>query len=192
MRAVLLILFLTFYFTQATSQLTILEKKEQGAFPLVTPSGAATILWDSEDDSLIKKVSLLLQADILMVTGKEPLVMSTLQGGKRIILIGNMNDSKLIRQLVNSKKINLKELENKWEAFQIQAVQAPFKGVDQALVITGSDRRGTAYGVLELSQQIGVSPLHWWANVPAKKQNALYVKRSVPYVDAPKVKYRGL
>jgi hypothetical protein len=60
------------------------------------------------------------------------------------------------------------------------------------LVITGSDRRGTAYGVFEFSKQIGVSPWYWWADVPVKKKTALYIKKGVILSDAPKVKYRGI
>jgi hypothetical protein len=61
----------------------------------------------------------------------------------------------------------------------------------QLLVIAGSDRRGTAYGVFELSKQIGVSPWCWWADVPVKKQNNLYINTKAVITDAPKVKYRG-
>jgi len=54
--------------------------------------------------------------------------------------------------------------------FTIQVVNNPLKGINSALVIAGSDRRGTDTGVFELSQQAGVSPWYWWADVPAKKE----------------------
>ena len=60
------------------------------------------------------------------------------------------------------------------------------------MIITGSDRRGTAYGVFELSQQIGVSPWYWWADVPVKKKSSLFIKKELIISDAPKVKYRGI
>lgn len=59
------------------------------------------------------------------------------------------------------------------------------------LVIAGSDRRGTAYGVFELSRQMGVSPWYWWADVPVKKQASVYINTAAKITDAPKVKYRG-
>ncbi|HEX5653984.1 MAG TPA: glycosyl hydrolase 115 family protein, partial [Chitinophagaceae bacterium] len=77
-------------------------------------------------------------------------------------------------------------------AYLIQGIKNPFKGVSQALVICGSDRRGTAFGILELSKQIGVSPWYWWADVPVKKKQSLYIKTNIILADAPKVKYRGI
>ena len=68
------------------------------------------------------------------------------------------------------------KIKDKWEAYLIQTISNPFKGIGNALVITGSDRRGTAYGVFELSKQMGVSPWYWWADVPVKKKTALYIK----------------
>jgi hypothetical protein len=70
-------------------------------------------------------------------------------------------------------------------------VNHPFKGIGHALVITGSDRRGTAYAVFELSRQMGVSPWYWWADVPIKKKTAIYVKKEGWQQGPPAVKYRG-
>ncbi|TWV89607.1 hypothetical protein FEF09_29855 [Chitinophaga pinensis] len=71
-------------------------------------------------------------------------------------------------------------------------IPSPFPHVEKALVITGSDKRGTAYGVLELSRQAGVSPWYWWADVPVKKQAKLFVKNSRYQSATPSVKYRGI
>ena len=191
MRAAFFVFFLSCFFTHAQGQLVVGEELVRGAFPLVTSTRPAAIICDS-NDSLTQKVSRLFQDDVRKVTGVTPPLGTGLNGAHTIVLIGNINDSKLIRQLVDSKKINLTPLQNAWETFSIQLVQSPFEGVKEALVIAGSDRRGTAYGVLELSQRIGVSPWHWWANVPTKKKKAIYLTATTPYVDAPKVKYRGL
>ncbi len=67
----------------------------------------------------------------------------------------------------------------------------PAKGIDKALVIAGNDRRGTAYGVLELSKQMGVSPWYYWADVPAQKKKEIYYTGGLQ-IDAPLVKYRGI
>jgi hypothetical protein len=82
-------------------------------------------------------------------------------------------------------------LKGKWEAYRLQVVKNPFKGIDQALVIAGSDRRGTAYGVFTLSSQIGVSPWYYWADVPVKQKQEVYYTGGTWY-DAPAVKYRGI
>src|SRR5690606_25847073 len=64
--------------------------------------------------------------------------------------------------------------------------------VKQALVIAGSNRRGTSYGIFDLAEQIGVSPWYWWADVPVAKKDKLFVVRNTLKQDMPKVKYRGI
>ncbi len=74
----------------------------------------------------------------------------------------------------------------------IQVVDEPFKDVEKAFVIVGNDRRGTAYGVFELSKQIGVSPWYWWADVPVKKSARLFIRDGNYTFKSPSVKYRGI
>ena len=85
-----------------------------------------------------------------------------------------------------------KKITGKWETFIIQIVKNPFKGVKKALVIAGSDKRGTIYGIYELSRQIGVSPWYWWADVPVIKKESLFVKPFTYFDGPPSVKYRGI
>jgi hypothetical protein len=84
------------------------------------------------------------------------------------------------------------DVQGKWEAFLIQHVAAPMPGVERALVIAGADKRGTIFGIYELSQQIGVSPWYWWADVPPVQRDALYVASGLRVTDAPVVQYRGI
>ncbi len=161
-----------------------------GAFDM---AGAASIFVDENDATLIHKTARLLQQDITSVTGKTPLLVNDLKNaGKRVIIIGSINGSSLINKLAQEKKIDLSSIKGKWEAYAIRVVSKPLPGVDQALLIAGSDRRGTAYGVFNLSGQIGVSPWYWWADVPVKKKAAVYINSGRTYTDAPKVKYRGI
>ena len=141
---------------------------------------------------LVKRSAQFLQQDIEAVTGKKLSIVNTITAVKNIIVVGSIQNSSLVKQLVQQKKINPASLKNKWEAYQIQTIKNPFKGVDNALVITGSDRRGTAFGVFEISKQIGVSPWYWWADVPVKKSSSLFIKHNTFITDAPKVKYRGI
>jgi hypothetical protein len=68
-----------------------------------------------------------------------------------------------------------------WESFVIATVEQPLPGVARALVIAGSDRRGTAFGIYELSQAIGVSPWYWWADVaPQRRDSAVCRRRHAP------------
>lgn len=103
-----------------------------------------------------------------------------------------MGSNKIIDRLVESGKLDVSLIRNGWEQFIIKVVESPIEGVKRALVIAGCDRRGTAYGTFTLSEAIGVSPLYWWADVPVKHQNALYIEALNYCSKAPSVKYRGI
>ena len=130
-----------------------------------------------------------LVADFERVTGVKPALSSNVTNGsgaasgKPTILIGTVGSNKQIDQWV--KQGELRDLKGKSEKYII-------KTIGEQLVIAGSDKRGTVFGIYELSQQIGVSPWYWWADVPVAKHEALYVKRG-EYTDGePLVRYRGL
>ena len=103
--------------------------------------------------------------------------------GKNVrILIGSFDESPFIKQLVKSKKLDARELKGKNEKFIITTVKDPAEGIPgEVLLIAGSDKRGTIYGVYELSRQIGVSPWYWWADVPAERHEELYIKKRCIY-----------
>jgi hypothetical protein len=170
----------------------IADKNEKGNFPIVANS-ATSIYTDKNDDWLIQKAASLFQNDIEKVSGKKPEIIHAIPSATtNIIIIGSIKNSKLIQQLIQSKKINVDSIKNKWEAYQIQIVKNPFKGIDRALVIAGSDKRGTAYGVFEISKEMGVSPWYWWADVPVKKKKEIYVNKNIFVHARPLVKYRGI
>ncbi|HMU46697.1 MAG TPA: glycosyl hydrolase 115 family protein [Chitinophagaceae bacterium] len=150
----------------------------------------ARIYVDKNDHALVKIAASLLQKDIEAVSGKQLPIINSLPASGNLIIIGSTDKSSITKKL--AKKLDTKTISKKWEAYQIQTLKNPFKGIRDALVITGSDRRGTAFGVFEFSKQIGVSPWYWWADVPVKKKNDLFIKTNVKITDAPKVKYRGL
>ncbi|MDP4261460.1 MAG: glycosyl hydrolase 115 family protein [Bacteroidota bacterium] len=177
----------------AQAQPLITDKARPGSLAIVSPNDNAIIYADVADFVLVQKSASWLQQDMESVTGKKPTIVSSLPAsGKNIILIGTLEKSSLVRELVKQKKISVDNIKGKWEAYLIQTVAHPFKGIANALVIAGSDRRGVAYGVAELSQQIGVSPWYWWADVPVKKKQAIYIKNGIKLTDAPRVKYRGI
>ncbi|KAF5019527.1 hypothetical protein F66182_8469 [Fusarium sp. NRRL 66182] len=72
-----------------------------------------------------------------------------------VIIIGTVGHSDLIDKLIEDGAIDTQDIEGKWEAFVSQLVQDPINGTSQALVIAGSDPRGTIYGVYDVSEQIG-------------------------------------
>ena len=73
-------------------------------------------------------------------------------------------------------KLDVREIQGRWESFLTEVVDSPLPGIDRALVIAGSDRRGTIYGLYDVSAQIGVSPWYWWADVPVVERDALFVE----------------
>ncbi|MCH5684887.1 hypothetical protein LWM68_11930 [Niabella sp. W65] len=96
-----------------------------------------------------------MQRDIEAVTGKKPVIINSLSTPeKQVIIIGSLSGSATIKTWL-PKKIDIRNMRGQWEAFCLQTVARPAAGVQNALVIVGSDRRGTAYGVFELSEQLG-------------------------------------
>ena len=186
-----LCLFPLILFAQADQFVSFSDKED--VFTLVKPFVAAPILIDNNIDSGILKAITNLSVDIDKVTGVSPLLkVDKVSAEETVLLIGTIGKSKYIDDLVKNKKINASELHGKYEKYLIQTVQNPFEGVKEALVIAGSDKRGTIYGIYELSKQIGVSPWYYWADVPIKKQQNIYIKRGKYTEGEPAVKYRGI
>jgi Glycosyl hydrolase family 115/Gylcosyl hydrolase family 115 C-terminal domain len=162
-------------------------------FPLVARKHAAQIYVDPKDFTGVVRATSDLQLDIQRVSGrKSPIVGELGQLAERTILVGTLGKSELIDRLVREHKIDVSAIVGKSESFLIQVVAKPLPGVESALVIVGSDKRGTIYGIYDLSEQIGVSPWYWWADVPVHRHDVLYVKAGVHTQGPPKVKYRGI
>lgn len=101
------------------------------------------------------------------------------------IIVGTIGHSAAIDQLVKQKRINGNLLKGKREKFIITLI-------DGQLVIAGSDRRGTIYGIYELSQQMGVSPWYDWADVPVEHHDSIFVNKGIYTDGEPAVRYRGI
>jgi len=166
---------------------------ESGAFTIYNRGKCAPLIVSSKEWPGVIRAFKDLQSDIGKVTSSIPEIYTDqIPDSKDVIIAGTIGKSRFIDDLIRKKKIEVSGVEGKWETFVIQLVKKPFKGVKKALVIAGSDMRGTIYGIYEVSKQIGVSPWYWWADVPAEKKEAIYVK-PVRYTDgSPSVKYRGI
>lgn len=159
-------------------------------FPLVSNGSPCPVYIDSSEDKGVQIAIANLQQDILRVCSTKPELLSA-ANAKRCIIAGTYG-TPLIKKLTASGKLNKKELEGKNEKYILQVISNPCEGVDEALVIAGSDRRGTIYGIYELSEQMGVSPWYWWADVPVVKRQNVYIKPG-SYTDGePAVTYRGI
>jgi hypothetical protein len=163
------------------------------AFPLVVNGAAAGIWIDPSDLQPTDIAAHLLADDIHRVTGKSPRILTDpAQLGRTAVLIGTLGHSRVIDSLAASGALNIGNLHGQWEAYRLQQLDHPLPNVDRALLIIGSDRRGTAYGVTTLSRKIGVSPWYWWANVPTPHHDEIYLTAD-DYTDGPPgVKYRGI
>lgn len=183
---------LTVHAQTAERQIVSFDKKD-GYFSLWSTEGHATLFVDPDDHKGVIKAFGDFRDDVERVTGSAPVLhQSTLPRGNTVVIAGSIEKSGLIAALTSSGKLDISELENTWEKFVIQVIEAPYDGVDRALVIAGSDKRGTVYGIYELSKQIGVSPWYWWADVPVVPQSQLWVAPEPYTLGEPAVQYRGI
>jgi hypothetical protein len=148
---------------------------------------------DAGDHAGVLRATHDLQSDFERVTGTRPELFSDRRPQTEIaILIGTLGRSSLIAELSAAGRIDVSGLAGVWEGWLIQTVGEPLPGIDQALVIVGSDRRGTIFGIYELSEQIGVSPWYWWADVPVTRRQVVAVEAGTRVSDRPAIRYRGI
>jgi len=187
------ILFLTLPSQAAKDPVYIATTADANQFLLSDSKVSTTLVVSSEDYIGVIDALKNLKTDIGKVTGLEPqIVYTNLPNQREIVIVGTLDKSPMITELVKRKKIDVSEIKGKWESFVIQTIESPFPGVDKALVIVGSDKRGTIFGIYDVSKNIGVSPWYYWADVPVVKHESLYVKGGRYVFESPKVKYRGI
>ncbi|HYQ65196.1 glycosyl hydrolase 115 family protein [Actinophytocola sp.] len=162
------------------------------AFPLVANGRAAPIVVSAGDHPGVVRVVGDLRDDVERVTGVRPTTsLNDVPGGSEPVLVGTIGASPLIDGLVRHGKLDVTGIAGKWETSLQQVVRDPLPGIRRALVIAGSDHRGTIYGAYDVSRRIGVSPWYWWDDVPAKHTDQLYVLPGRHTQGTPAVKYRG-
>ncbi|PJJ08557.1 glycosyl hydrolase family 67 [Flavobacterium sp. 1] len=171
----------------------ITTEKKPDAVVLKEKSLRLSLFVNSGADKGVVRAVNNLQADFEKVTGEKPAIFSQINSpSSAFIIIGTIGTNSVIDDLIKQRKIDGKELKGKNEKFIIQSVKNPFKGVEEAIIIAGSDKRGTIYGIYELSRQIGVSPWYYWADVPVEHKENLYFKKGIYTDGEPAVKYRGI
>ncbi len=141
------------------------------AFPLVAEGRAAPLVVPADAPEVVKIAARDFAADIERVAGVRPEILDTPPADASIPRV--------------ELALSPASLAGRWEAFQLSATT-------RTLTVSGSDRRGLAYGVYELSRRIGVSPWYWWADVPVARRSALRFSAGEEPVDQPAVKYRGI
>lgn len=154
---------------------------------------APTIVIDGKDWPGVTRAGIDLASDFGLVTGTKGKTATSTSGiSGPIIIAGTIGKSSLIDNLISSGKIDVSTIEGEWESFSSQLVSNPIEGVASALVLAGSDKRGTIYSIYDISEQIGVSPWYWWADVPPKKKTSIYALNSKKTQGPPSIRYRGI
>lgn len=130
------------------------------------PIAGSNIVCSQDDEVGVHIAAESLATDLGLITGKERRILqwqdpdSPLSNSSKletVIIAGSLNSS-LIRHLRKQGIINVSDLEGKWESFMTTVVDQPLPSVRQGLVIAGSDKRGTTFGIYTLSEQAGQSP----------------------------------
>ncbi|MGF7149985.1 hypothetical protein FHS96_003642 [Sphingomonas zeicaulis] len=161
------------------------------SFGIVADGRPAQLLIDAEADSAVRHVADRFAEDMTRVSGQapeRPVDIGTARGP--LVIIGVLGKSEVIDRLVTERRIAVSDLTGEWEAYRHVIIERPFAGVPRALLVVGSDRRGAVFGTYDLSERIGVSPWHWFADAPVARRRSVFVP-----IDArreqPKVRYRG-
>lgn len=150
------------------------ELAEKDYFPIVSQDGQCASIYISEEDSPVVGIcARMFASDIERVTGHTTTVAAVKtirQLPKRpAIVAGTIGHSAIIDGLIKKHHIDVSTIENKWESYMLLTLHTQSRL--PLLLIIGSDRRGTAFGLTSLSRAVGVSPWYWWADVaPATKE----------------------
>lgn len=166
------------------------------AWELLAPGQSVVILADESDNATVQTVAAHFADDIEAVSGSMAKLINTVSaaadhGDSAIVITGTL-ESALIQSLEKAGKVDLSPLQGEMERWITQRVEAPFAGVDEAYLVVGSDRRGCAYGLFSISEEMGVNPWYWWADVPVARRNRFSLEDSPELSDAPAVRYRGI
>lgn len=171
----------------------ISDQKGKDVFVLADKDFSAELVIDPDEYWGVKRAVDDFKNDIKKVSGRPVQVKESRDGfSSHIVICGTIGKNKMLKFLEEKGLLDLKKISGKWETYTIQAVEEPMPGVKKALVIAGSDKRGSIYGIYELSRQMGISPWYWWADVPVKRRDGIYIKQGTYFSGEPSVKYRGI
>lgn len=170
------------------------ESAKKGWFPLSAET-QSVIIFDDADFPVVGIAAGMFADDVERVTGNRPEVMVVTSDETMpdapVVVAGTIGHSRIVDGLVAAGFIDVSEIEGKWESTLIKTIEIPGSS-NPVMVIAGSDRRGTAYGLTSLSEAVGVSPWYWWADVTPQPRKALFVEPGRFVQGEPSVQYRGI
>jgi len=168
---------------------TIARPVSAGSITLFDGGHAPAVVHDDTRAAPLATAAALLARDLAALTGQQPAV-STRAGATGPAVVIGLADSPAIARLLRANGIDASRLKGQWETYGRAAVRLP--GGGQALVIFGSDVRGTIWGVTDLSREMGVSPWEWWADVAIRRRDRIAVDGTLRFSTTPSIKYRGI
>jgi hypothetical protein len=176
------------------AEIRITSQPSPRTLTLASVNDTAQIMIDRSDAKVVEIAAELLADDINEVTGQKPeLVFAKSElSSNTVIIAGTLGKSSLVDSLIASGKVDVSAIEGKWEACIVATVDNISPSIKRAVVVVGSDRRGTAYGLMDISRAIGVSPWVWWADVKPEQKPSLYMAEGVHIETGPSVKFRGI
>lgn len=184
---------------QAADTFVVFQSQPDATCLYPVQSGSVTIFADSNDYPGILRANRNLATDIDQVVGKSVATIQQSSSFNQLptgsIVVGSLQQSALIKQLIKKKVLDAKQLQGKREKYiitQVDASAVVAGSEGKVLVIAGADKRGTEYGIYELSRQLGVSPWAWWADMPVARQDSLFLLPGLYTDGEPVVEYRGL
>lgn len=162
-------------------------------FVLVDENEIVTLVVDAQDNPTVKLAANLFAQDVERITGVLPKVVHSVEETSgTTIIIGSLPHSKLLEKLNANNALTLDSLNGKWEVYGYRVANDLLNNNEKTLIIAGSDPRGTAYGIFDLSQKIGVSPWYYWADVTPEKKDKIQVNMQDFTSETPSVKFRGI
>jgi len=157
---------------------------------LISDGRPVPVIADGHLDAGVMHALTDLQGDFASVGGNRGELVTTPPVTPAAVIVGTLGKSEIIDRLAREWKLDVSGLAGQWEGYVQQVVEHPAPGIGKALVIAGADKRGTIFGIYDLSRRIGVSPWVWWADVPPKHASNLFVLPGRRF-EKPTVHYRG-
>ncbi|HEV2437766.1 MAG TPA: glycosyl hydrolase 115 family protein [Verrucomicrobiae bacterium] len=172
--------------------LSLTDSSGTADFTLFDGQNAAPIFVETNDEPAVIRAAGDLAGDVQRVAGVKPELINSSNDQTNLVIIGTLGHSRTVDRLAADGKLDVSGVRGAWESYVLQVIPHPWPGIEQALVIAGSDRRGSIYGIYQLSQLIGVSPWYWWADVPVPHKHFVALQGDLFKQGPPAVKYRGI
>lgn len=166
----------------------------QSRFEIASRGKLVTIVYDIFDETTVGIAANMLADDIELLVGLRPAVVHSLDSVRgNVILVGTATQGAMVREIMSSRVRGWEApLTNKRERFSWHFVRGPHRNIPRMMVVAGSDKRGAAYGALEISRSLGVHPWNWWADVLPEKKDRLSLPEKSLLSKEPSVRLRGI